>query len=192
MNKVLQTVLWRRVNKPGIEHCTLSQTEEYYRFNGTALSAINLVPLQVQYQIQCDKGWRTQKVEVETYLGPSKGELKIHVDGQQHWWIGDAEMPDLRGCIDIDLGITPATNTLPIRRLRLQAGGRAEITAAWIGFPKLTVQALAQRYTRLEEACYRYESLASGFTVEIVVDEFGMVTGYPGVWERVAAVKGRS
>jgi hypothetical protein len=192
MSKVLQTVLWRRVNKAGIEHCTLSQAGGYYRFNGTALSAIDLVPLQVQYQIQCDEEWHTQKVDVETYLGPAKGELKIYVDDQQRWWIENAELADLQGCIDIDLGITPATNTLPIRRLSLQVGRHAEITAAWIGFPKLTVQTLAQRYTRLTETRYRYESLPSGFTVEIEVDEFGMVANYPGLWERVAAVRGRS
>jgi hypothetical protein len=192
MTQVLQTVLWRGINRPGIEYCTLSQTEVSYQLVGAALSAIDLVPLQVKYQIQCDKEWRTQNVRVETDLGPTQRELNIHVDRQQRWWLNDAEFVPLRGCIDIDLGITPATNTLPIRRLSLQVGGHVEITAAWIEFPKLTVQPLVQRYTRLTERRHQYESLASGFTVEIHVDEFGMVTNYPGLWKRVAAVRGRS
>jgi hypothetical protein len=116
--------------------------------------------------------------------------LKMRVDAQRRWWIEDDELPDLHGCIDVDLGITPTTNTLPIRRLNLQVGAAAEVTAAWIGFPKLSVQALAQRYTRLEASRYRYESLASDFSVVIEVDELGMVTRYPGFWERVAALQG--
>ena len=131
-------------------------------------------------------------MQVETDLGPTQRELNIHVDRQQRWWLNDAEFVPLRGCIDIDLGITPATNTLPIRRLSLQVGGHVEITAVWIKFPKLTVQPLVQRYTRLTEMRYRYKSLASSFTVEIQVDEFGMVTNCPGLWKRVAAVRGRS
>jgi hypothetical protein len=37
---------------------------------------------------------------------------------------------DVRGCDDIDLAVTPATNTLPIRRLNLQVGGSESVIAA--------------------------------------------------------------
>ncbi len=91
---------------------------------------------------------------------------------------------DLAGCIDVDLGITPSTNTLPIRRLNLQVGESADVTAAWVRFPELTVEPLAQRYTRLDERRYRYES-TTGFSAELEVDELGLVVRYGDIWERV-------
>jgi uncharacterized protein len=54
-------------------------------------------------------------------------------------------------------------------------------------FPELTVQPLSQRYTRVAQNTYRYES-NTGFSAEIVVDDLGLVTDYPGGWERSAAL----
>lgn len=83
--------------------------------------------------------------------------------------------------------MTPATNTLPIRRLKLQVGSGQSVTAAWVKFPELSVQRLSQRYTRLKENTYRYES-DTGFSAEIVVDDLGLVTAYPGGWRRIATL----
>jgi uncharacterized protein len=87
----------------------------------------------------------------------------------------------------VDLAVTPATNTLPIRRLDLQIGHSASVTAAWIRFPELEIQPLSQRYTRLAKNTYRYES-DPGFSTEIRVDDLGLVTYYRGGWERIAAL----
>ena len=46
----------------------------------------------------------------------------------------------LKGCTDVDLECSPATNTLPIRRLRLAVEAREQVQAAWIRFPGLTVE----------------------------------------------------
>ena len=64
----------------------------------------------------------------------------------------------LKGCTDIDLGCSPSTNTLPIRRLRLAVGASSTIQAAWVLFPQLEVVKAAQTYTRLDEYTYRYAS----------------------------------
>jgi uncharacterized protein len=57
--------------------------------------------------------------------------------------------------------------------------------AAWVKLPDLALQRLPQRYTRLTKNAYRFES-DSGFSAEIVVDDLGLVTTYPGGWERMA------
>jgi uncharacterized protein len=93
----------------------------------------------------------------------------------------------VRGCDDVDLALTPATNSLPIRRLNLQVGGSESVIAAWVKFPDLTVEPLSQRYTRLAKDTYRYQS-NTGFSAEIVVDDLGLVTTYPGGWERIGAL----
>jgi hypothetical protein len=93
----------------------------------------------------------------------------------------------VHGCNDVDLSVTPATNTLPIRRLDLPIGKSESVIAAWVKFPELAVQPLSQRYTRLAKNTYRYES-ETGFSAEIGVDDLGLVTAYPGDWERIAAL----
>jgi hypothetical protein len=92
----------------------------------------------------------------------------------------------VRGCLDVDFAVTPATNTLPIRRLDLGIGKSESLTAAWIKFPELELQPLSQRYARTAEKIHGYES-EPGFSAEIVVDDLGLVTAYPRGWERIAA-----
>jgi len=96
------------------------------------------------------------------------------------------EIPAVAGCLDVDLAFTPATNLLPLRRLGLAIGESREMTAAWVRFPDLSIEPLAQRYTRLDERRVRYESRGGAFTAELEVDELGLVVSYPPLWERVA------
>ena len=95
--------------------------------------------------------------------------------------------PTLEGCTDVDLGCSPSTNTLPIRRLSLAVGASQTIQAAWVRFPELTVTSGTQTYTRLDESTYRYES--GTFSAELVVDEDGLVASY-AVWRRTATATG--
>lgn len=99
---------------------------------------------------------------------------------------GAVEIPAVAGCLDVDLAFTPATNILPLRRLGLAVGESREMTAAWIRFPNLSIEPLAQRYTRLDERRVRYESRGGAFTAELEVDELGLVVRYPPLWERIA------
>jgi hypothetical protein len=124
-------------------------------------------------------------------------ELRLTVTTEQRWQIEreptqDTSMPQvdveaLHGLIDVDLGITPATNTLPIRRLDPAIGETVAVTAAWVRFPELTIEPLPQSYTRLAETRYRYASAGGAFVAEIEVDDLGLVKTYEGGWRRIAA-----
>jgi uncharacterized protein len=98
------------------------------------------------------------------------------------WLVNGQERPDLQECRDVDIGVTPATNTLPIRRLELQVGESRKLVAAWLRFPELDVIPLKQRYTRIDEETYLYESVMSGYKAELIVDEDGVVQTYGGEW----------
>jgi hypothetical protein len=86
-------------------------------------------------------------------------------------------------CGDVDLAVTPATNTLAVRRLDLEIGKREQETAVWAR----AIQPLAQHHTRLTKDRYRYES-ATGFSAEITADDEGLILSYPSGWERIGSL----
>ena len=103
-----------------------------------------------------------------------------------HWYQNGAEVEGLSKAIDIDLGWSPSTNTLPIRRLGLSVGASSgQLTAAWVRFPELRLEPLEQEYHRLQDRVYRYSSRRGTFQAKLLVDEHGMAEDYQGFWKRL-------
>lgn len=126
------------------------------------------------YHVTFDGRWRARSVDVRAVDGSDA--LRLAADGLGSWWQDGDRRSDLDGCLDVDLGCTPATNTAPVRR-----GVDAPVTAAWVRFPELTVTRAAQRYTRLAADRWRYAS--GSFEAELLVDRHGLVRRYgDGLW----------
>jgi hypothetical protein len=178
------TIIWHDPKQLIVEYCAITADDRGVSLAGTALQMAEQRPLKAIYAIETDPQWRTREVtvQVETLAGVTS--LRLTADGHGSWWRDGVALDDMKGCLDVDLGITPATNTLPIRRLDLPVGASAEIAAVWVRFPALDIQRLAQRYTRLTEDRYRYQSAA--FMAELRVDAAGIVQEYSGYWQAVA------
>ena len=183
--RLVQECLWQRLDRPGLERCELARGADGWSLRGTILTLEEGRSAEVRYRIDCDAAWRTRAVEVELRDGEGTRELRLTAEGGR-WFAGGTELESVKGAVDVDLGWTPSTNTLPIRRLGLEVGERSgEIVAAWVRFPELTVEPLSQVYERLADRRYRYTSDGGRFTAELEVDGEGLVIEYRGFWRRV-------
>ncbi len=190
MADLLRAVVWRSLNYPGTEYCGLLRTTSGFQLEGHVVAAQQNSPLYSHYQVTCDQQWRTRAVTVELVQGATTRRLQITVDDDQRWRVDGQEIERVRGCQDVDLAVTPSTNTLPIRRLGLAIGGSQEVVAAWLRFPELELEPLPQSYTRLDATSYRYESRSGNFTSQLKVDELGLVVLYAQGWQREAVTPG--
>jgi uncharacterized protein len=185
-SRLIRALLWRRVDVPGIEYFRLWDSAAGPRLTGTVILADAGAPLRLKYAVACAPDWTSRGVHVALTRGAVTRHLKLTAGDGHRWWRSAEEVPAVAGCLDVDLAFTPATNILPLRRLGLAVGESREMTAAWVRFPDLSIEPLAQRYTRLDERRVRYESRDGSFTAELTVDEVGLVVSYPPLWERVA------
>ena len=187
MTSSMRTLMWRRDwDGNSMEQATFRRGEDGIEIAGTVLLAEKGIPLRVDYRVQCDAGWNTRRVEVsQDFQGTTRSLTLLH-DGAGNWRLNGTAAPDLAGCTDIDLGVSPSTNALPVNRLRPAIGATGEIRAAWVRFPELTVTAAPQAYDRLEERRYRYRNLDSDFKAVLEVDEDGFPVQYEGIWTRIA------
>jgi uncharacterized protein len=183
-------ILWRRLDAPGHESARLYAREDQWRLRGTAVFAHQGQPCRLDYVVVCDRGWQTVSGRVAGWVGYHAVEIELAVDPGHRWRLNGDDCPDVAGCLDLDLGFSPSTNLLPIRRLDLAVGSEASVRAAWLAFPSLALQPLDQRYRRLDAATYRYESRGGRFVRDLTVDETGFVTRYPDFWERVDGDEG--
>jgi hypothetical protein len=167
----------------GLQHLVLDEGPD-----GIVASAVCLVAEEglfaARYRLRCDGGWRCRELDVEI-LGEDRT-LRLRGDGHGRWAdAAGASQPALAGAVDVDLPITPFTNTLPIRRLGLAAGTSVELAVVYVHAPELTVELDHQRYTCLEPLRrYRYEAVDGTFAADIDVDAHGLVLTYPGLFRR--------
>lgn len=188
--RLQNAVLWRRLDQPSMEVCRLWRHAESFRLEGTVLGATEGIPVEVRYEVLCGPDWETQEARVVFARGTSTRTVELRRDDDDQWLSDGASLDELNGIKDVDLGFTPATNTLPIRRLSLEVGATAIVDAAWVKFPNLSIELLPQHYTRLDAFRYRYESAGGAFVAELEVDRFGMVVQYGEWWRRVAEARG--
>ena len=165
----------------------LYQSSDGFVFTGQVI-LLDDRPYWIQYEINCDYSWITVSAWVMLTSGNYKVRKHIELRPDGSWWAEGKEIPELQGCLDVDLGFSPVTNTLPIRRLQLKDGESREIVASWIRFPDLEIKQLRQAYTNLGGGRYLYRSVLSGFTAEITVDDLGLVKSYASGWLREAVI----
>jgi uncharacterized protein len=183
--------LWGAWDRPGLEHLRL-------RVDGAGARADSVIiavdddgrPFRARFAVETDPAWRVRHARIEL-LGDSARALDLHVDGLGRWTdaVTGAARP-LDGCLDIDVYPSPFTNTLPIRRMpELGVGAPVALAVAYVALPELTIRPTKQEYTLLERrpdgARWRFRSLDSDFTAELMVDEAGLVRDYPGIARRL-------
>ncbi len=184
ITKTKLEVLWRQVVEAGSEHLVLSMHDGIHA-DSLSVGEIENTTYRIHYQLHCDAGWNVQRLRIEDLL---LNHVVTLVRGKDNRWSDDGNhlLEALDGCVDVDIMITPFTNTLPIQRLKLKTGQSREIAVVYIGLPGLIVSRFEQRYTCLvrnsEGSIYKFESLKSGFTAELKVDVDGLVVDYPDIF----------
>jgi hypothetical protein len=178
-------ILWRSDELESLERFAGGPSVGGWRFRGTAVLPIDGEPAQITYRIELDPLWRTRRAELAIEAERRAQHIVLGSDGEGTWTVEGVDAEPLDGCIDIDLGFSPATNTLQIRRLGLQTGESRTLPVAWLMFPELTIQPLEQTYTHLGPDRWQYAS--EGFTAELAVDSGGYVLRYgDDLWRAVA------
>jgi uncharacterized protein len=182
---------WSQWDGPGLEHLRLRVGESGIEADGVVVGEVDGAFFRARYVIHCDPRWRTRELIVDSLDGSDP--LHLRSDGEGGWRDASGRaLPELRGCIDVDLSVTPFTNTLPIRRLDLREGESSEIAVVYVNVPVMELGTSRQGYTCLERGpgsgLYRYEDrgIFRGFTADLPVDENGLVLDYPGIFRRMS------
>jgi len=183
----IKSILWQGGELSLWEVCRLYQSDEENRLTGTVVGKLDGQLLEARYDVKCTRHWHTKEVSVELRQESNTLNRSFRVEPTGQWieLEGKDDLRHLQGIIDIDIQISPSTNTLPIKRLNLRIGASARVTAAWLKFPDLQVERQEQRYTRVADKRYAFESGGGQFRAEIEVDDFGLVRKYGNFWRAI-------
>lgn len=172
------TVRWQTWDTDGNETVTL-------RWENEGWTAIGEVGREaVSYVLRLSSTWQVSQFLL--FRDGDDPDLWLGTDGAGRWGeVNGAHREDLDGCSDIDLHITPFTNSIPIRRLRLPVGDAAEIITAVIDVETLGIIPVRQRYEHIAPGRWRKTHVKTGVTSEFRVDDYGLVHDEPDLFRRI-------
>jgi uncharacterized protein len=183
---------WRHLDaRVGFEVLFLRREHDLFHLDGYSTAVQEGEAWGIRYELTLDQEWVTRAARVVGRSAEGKQEVRLEGDGRGEWRVDGGPAPALSGCQDVDLEASACTNALPVRRLGLEVGGRAEAPAAYVRAPILRVERLEQSYARLEDdgeerARYDYAAPAFDFRTILTYDRAGFVLDYPGLAVRVA------
>lgn len=177
-------IVWQRLDVPGLEWAEVERAPDATRMAGTVIVVEDGVIHRLEYAIEVDATGSTRTVQVDAHVGAAAPiRMDLHADGHGRWERDGQIVIDSPGCLDVDLGFSPVTNSLPIWRLGLEPGARRDIETAWLRFPGLELIHGSQTYERVGDRSWRYRS--GDFEAELEVDAEGLVAEYGAYWRAV-------
>ncbi|PRY01887.1 putative glycolipid-binding domain-containing protein [Allonocardiopsis opalescens] len=184
--RLLGAALWRADWLDAREYAEAAAAPGGERLTGVVLLPIGGRPGRIGYRVETGPDGTTRSASVEISSGGEPWRLELRADGAGGWIRDGLPAPELTGCADVDLGFSPVTNTLPIRRLSGAAEGEEHpVAAAWLRYPELVVERLDQTYTRLGPETWRYRAPSLAFEALLATDPVGLVRRYGELWGRV-------
>jgi hypothetical protein len=172
-----RSIRWRGLDPASFEHCHIMRNARDTRIRGAIIGP----DFGVFYRLKLDDEGHTRTIKLEHTDGRV---LELFSDGTGNWSDDRADpLPELRGCIDIDLSATPLTNSLPIWRTNWTDAPQ-RFRMAWIDLEALTVAPDQQIYTRIDATHFHYQAADGSFERTLEVDADGLVIDYPGLFER--------
>lgn len=182
-------ILWTGRAYYSLENCLINIAEAGSVISSTIVGEHEGKMYLVEYTIRTNQYWETVYLEIRYRHSNRSEHFLLESDGKGNWMLNGKEASKFKGCIDVDIAVTPFTNTLPINRLQLKEGEAHEIQVIYFDVLEQQIQTLRQRYVRLSDKIYHYENIPNDFEADITVDEYGLVVDYPALFVRTAAME---
>ncbi len=180
-------LLWEGKEYYSLENCLVDDTVDGLKACSSIVGYYNDKIYRVEYTVETNKLCETTFVEIKCQHNNIIQHYKFYGDGKGNWTDKGKPLDDFTGCIDVDIPLTPFTNTLPIKRLILPEGETKEINVIYFDLLDESIKAVRQRYTHLANNAYQYQNVPNDFEATIQVDDSGYVVDYPALFIRKAA-----
>ena len=197
-------MIWEGIGAKRWEVARVELLRDGLTAEGTQVG-IDPAPYRLDYSLDAAAGFVTRVLNVRVIGNGWTRGLRLEHDGRGNWRASvedagtsplgrpGASTAGLNDARDCDLGLSPLTNLMPVRRLDLLSGpGSADIVTAWVSVPDLVLQPYPQRYQHVAltaggGAIVRFidRGLAPGFTADLELDSDGLVDVYPDLARRV-------
>lgn len=179
------SLIWKGVFYHSMENCLVEVADTGVTVQSTIVGHVDDFLYKVDYNLTTSQRWETSSLKLTGRVGNSRKEINLRSDGKGNWWLNDQPASQFAGCTDVDITLTPFTNSLPVNRLDWSKADQV-IKVVYLDILGDRITPVSQKYTRISDSQYKFENVPNDFEALIDVDEGGFVVHYPELFERAA------
>lgn len=172
---------WRRLDVSGRDAARLLESTTGYELMGQAVFLDPRGPTALQYMLDLAPDWSTRQGRITGFIGQRT--IDTQIVRTPNGWTLNGKNFGMAEVADLDLGFTPATNLVQLKRVGLPVGNAAKFDVAWLDAGADVLVRLPQEYLRTSESDYDYNSPTVDYRATIVLAPSGFAAAYPGLWE---------
>jgi hypothetical protein len=181
---MIRNIIWKGLEDESLEFCRIN-FGKLITVKSSIVGCSDDVPFKVDYELEMSEDWIISNFNIKACLGNADHSFSLNHNGHGGWYNSGKEWKHLEGCMDIDITLTPFTNSLPINRLSPQLNQQIDIDVVYIDVLRFGITPRRQHYIQLDENTYRFSHDHDDFTADILFDDCKLVTRYPGLFERM-------
>ena len=175
-------LLWRRSEYNSLENCLVDVTGDGSEIQSVIIGDDGGKIYKVAYRIKTNQNWETSFCEVKSQHTNRQEHFVFESNENRRWTKNGKVADEYEGCIDVDIALTPFTNTLAINRLKLALNEEQIIRVIYFDLLEFQIKPVRQKYRRLLDKEYHFENVPNDFEARITVDDSGFVTDYPSLF----------
>jgi uncharacterized protein len=138
---------------------------------------------RIHYVMRLSPLWQVRQMLL--FRDMEEPDLWLATDGSGRWGeMNGAHRTELDGCRDLDLGCTPFTLMLPVKRLPVDIGDEFEVPVISVDVETLSVVRSSRSFARVSQRSWRYREAPEGEIRDLTLDEYGLVLDDPGRFRR--------
>lgn len=122
----IATAFWRRLDVPGRDAARVTETGNGYELFGQATFLDPRGPAALRYDLAPD--WVTRAGRITGFIGERT--VETHIVRTPDGWTLDGRNFGMGEIVDLDLGFSPATNMVQLRRAHPGVGDATEFDVA--------------------------------------------------------------
>lgn len=181
-------IIWKGKLYHSIENCILKTTQSGNEINSTIIGNHHKHIYKVDYHITTNEKWETSSVTVQTQFDNSR-ELITLDKRDRSWWLNGSLKVEFSQINDIDISLTPFTNSLPINRLQWLKKEPQVIDVIYLDIIGRKIEPARQVYRKHSKNRYTYENFDRSFKASVQVDRDGLVKNYQKLFKMMAKIE---
>lgn len=178
-------ILWAGNSINSMERCMINHESNNILVTSSIIGSDQNETFIVNYELVLDLDWLTKSLTVSYESNTKTYRYDLIQPKPGEWVVNGEKNINLDNHIDVDISLTPFTNTLPIKRLKLLSNQQEIIKVVYLNLLDGSIKGTNQKYSKLDENEYRFETVPNDFESIITVDTHGFVVEYPKLFKRL-------